>query len=408
MGDELWDTEELNVGERYTLSQNEREFLMTGDPGSYTKAEIERRVADKALKLPDRIQQLIDDVSLLYFDGYVGNTENEEIWRQSLGISNRLQLVRDTPILRTREARGGPEQEFGFQIGSLIRMVRGGTVPPDLVWGLIIGLIGEPRGEEHYQREATNLVDFFDELNDRLDWRLVTAGTRAHEGGDGFEIEREEILDILQQAELAPAPPLIDRIIAEYSTQESGLSSGEARESWEADSTQTDHPNPPEDMSSSEELRQASLRRIVHLLVEKTKLRGIDRLAKDLREDTFGIQNWESSGIDAEQAFRTVVENESETHVGDLSQTSIKGQNNMTHMLRVLASPHSVWTNRPALAESPEDNNYWTLTDYGSLLYETRFRRNCSTNWIYELMREDESIDGHLKESIYRLIGGGN
>jgi hypothetical protein len=287
-------------------------------------------------------------------------------------------------------------------------MIRGGTIPPDLVWGLIIGLNGEPRGEEDYHREATNLVNLFDELNDRLDWRLVTAETHAHEGGEGFEKEREEILDILQQAELAPAPPLVNRIIAEYSTQESELSPGEVRETWEADPTQTDHPDPTEDVSLSEETRQASLRRIVHRLVDQTQLRGIDRLAKDLRQDAFGLQNWISSGIDAEQTFRTIAENENETHVEELSQTSVKGQNNMTHMLRVLAAPHSTWINRPALAESPEDNNYWTVTEYGSLLYETRFRRNCSTNWIYELLREGESIDKHLKESIYRLAGNRN
>jgi hypothetical protein len=404
MGDELWDLEEFNVEEQRTLSQNERKFLMSGEPGSPTKAKMERRVANKAGKLPERIQQLIDDVSLLYFDGYVGNVENDDLWRQSLRISNRSQLVRDTPILRTREARGGPEQEFGFQIGTLIRMVRGEGVPPDLIWGLIIGLVGEPRGEEHYHREATNLVHLFDELNGRLDWRLVTAGTLTHEGGEGFETEREEILDILQQADLAPAPPLIDQIIGEYSTQDSELSSGETRELWEADPAQTDHPDPPEDAFTPEEIRQASLRRIVHRLLEQTQLRGIDRLAKDLRQDAFGIQNWKSSGIDAEQTFRTIAENENETHVGELSQTSAKGQNNMTHMLRVLASPDSTWVNRPALAESREDNNYWTVTDYGGLLYETRFRRNCSTNWLYELIGGSQSIGEHLKKCISKLV----
>jgi hypothetical protein len=238
--------------------------------------------------------------------------------------------------------------------------------------------------------------------------RLVTAGTRTHEGGDSFEVEREEILDILQQAELAPAPPLIDRIIAEYSTQESELSSGEAREIWEADPAQIDHPDPTEHALSPEEIRQASLRRIVYQLVEQTQLRGIDQLAKDLREDAFGLQNWKSSGIDAEQAFRTIAENKNDTYVGDLSQTSIKGQNNMTHMLRVLASSHSNWINRPALAESFEDNNYWTVTDYGSLLYETRFRRNFSTNWMYELIGKTETIDENLKEFIYSSINSGN
>jgi hypothetical protein len=78
----------------------------------------------------------------------------------------------------------------------------------------------------------------------------------------------------------------------------------------------------------------------------------------------------------------------------------------MTHMLRILASSHSNWINRPALAESSEDNNYWTVTDYGSLLYETRFRRNFSTNWIYELVRDSETISEHLRNPICRLVGG--
>lgn len=137
MADQLWDLSETDADEQRVLSQKEREYLMTGDSGTYTNAEMERRVATKAAKLPDRIQQLIDDVSLLYYRGHLSG-EDIQVWEDLLTINNRSRDVRDSPVARKTHQIPGDETKLGFEFGTLMRMVHDQSVPADLVWGIII------------------------------------------------------------------------------------------------------------------------------------------------------------------------------------------------------------------------------------------------------------------------------
>jgi hypothetical protein len=141
MVDYLWDLSETDADENRVLSQKERKYLMIGDPGTYTNAKMERRVATKVKKLPDRIQQLIDDVSLLYYRGHLKG-EDVQVWEDLLTINNRSRKVRDSPIARTTHQIPGDETELGFELGTLIRMIHEDPVPANLVWGTIVGLIG--------------------------------------------------------------------------------------------------------------------------------------------------------------------------------------------------------------------------------------------------------------------------
>jgi hypothetical protein len=291
---------------------------------------MERRAAAKAEKLPDRIQQLVDDICLLYYCGYVGTSETQDIWEDLLTLTNRSQIVRDSPIVQTEQS---PEIDLGFEIGSLIRMLHYEPVPSEFTWGAIVGLVGE--SPENWETEAENLVELFDDLEERYEWRLFSAGAEAHQD-DGFKEERKEIRELLRDYGFAAAPPLVDAILLEY-TEDSEQNLIERTErSWRADPEKTDHPTPPDEQPSAKEMRQSAFESIVSRLESQTLLRDLDRLAKDLREDAIRIQQRQWRGVDPDQAFQFVKEN-GETQIQEFDQKGTKGQNNMTTALRRLS-----------------------------------------------------------------------
>jgi hypothetical protein len=259
MSDNLWDIDAI-PDEQRVLSDKEREYLMTGDPGSYTYADMDRRVAGKAEKLPERFQQFIDDVCLLHHGEALDEKATSDIWDDFVSVSNRSQLVRDSPVLRIGQELAGPERDLGFEIGSLIRLISKDSLTSEFVWGLSIGMLGEPQGE--YNKEADQLVQLFDKLEKKYELRLVSAGSRAQED-DGFHEERQEIRDILQQNGFAPAPPLVDAVLIEYTESGSNEVLAISDKSWRADPDETEHPTPPDDMPSQEEMRRTSLEMIV-------------------------------------------------------------------------------------------------------------------------------------------------
>ena len=402
MADHLWDLNKTDAGAQRYLSKKEQQFLMSGDSGSYTTAEMERRVSEKAEKLPSRIQQLIDDISLLHYRGYLGEEVDPVIWEDLLAISNRSQAVRDAPIVRTANQQNGSEVDLGFEIGSLLRMIHDDAVPTDLAWGFIVGLIGE--ADDNWEIEAGNLVDLFGELEQQYEWRLVSAGAKAQED-DGFREEREEIRELLHEHGFSPVSPLVNAVLLEYTNDGSDSLIETTEESWKADPSQTEHPKPPDEMPSAEAMQRTSLQSIISKLDEQTCLRSIDRLAKDLKEDAIRIQRREWRGVNPDKAFRFISEN-GETQIQEFEQTETKGQNNMTTALRKLSYEDSTWVNRPAIQENEGENMYWELTPYGSLLYKTRTKHNCSPNWIYNIITDPERVDSETTSIISGVLDG--
>ncbi len=374
---------------------------MTGDPGSYTYAEMDRRVTDKAEKLPERFQQFIDDICLLHYDERLDEEAVDNLSEDFVNIANRSQLVRDSPVLRIGHELADSERDLGFEMGSIVRLISENDISPEFVWGLIIGLLGEPQGE--YNKEADQLVRLFDELEKKYELRLVSAGSRAQED-DGFHEERQEIRDILQQEGFAPAPPLVDAVLTEYTESGSDGVLAISDKSWRADPDQTEHPTPPDEMPSSEEIRRTSLEMIVNKFDEETRLRDVDRLAKQLREDAVRIQNREWRGVDPDQALQFVAES-GETQIQEFDQTEPQGQNNMTTALRRLSYKDSTWVNQPVLQEKQGENSYWELTPYGEVLYKVRIEYNCSINWVYDAIVNPDHIGEKMSIAISHIIG---
>lgn len=400
MDDPLWDMSETDPDEQRSLSEIEQQYLLTGDPGTYTISEMEDRVAVKTKKLPDRVQQLIDDISLLYFHGSLKN-DQDELWEDILSISGRSQLVRKSPIVRTDNQQSDPELNLGFEVGSTIRLLYDEDVPAELIWGVIIGLVGE--SDQDLEREVENLVELFAELENYYETRLVSAGTKAHED-DGFEEERKQIREVLREQGFATAPPLVDTVLLEYSREDTAVQLESTEKSSSTDSNPAEHPEPPSENPPSEDVHRTSFESIVSRLANQTRLRSIDRLAKDVREDVIQIQNREIWGVDLDSLLCFLGEN-GKKPIGEFDEINAH-QNSKTHALGVLSYKDSTVVNRPVTREYAEAK--WSLTPYGEILYITRMEYNCSTNWIYNLIADPERLDDDRTSLISRVIGAEN
>ena len=396
MDDPLWDTGEVDPDEQRSLAEKEQQFLLAGDAGTASDTDMEDRIPDKAEKLPDRFQQLVDDISLLHYHGYLEDAENE-IWEGLLSISNRSQVVRESPIARTAQQRSGPELDLGFEIGSILRFIHDESVPAELVWGVIIGLVGE--SDRDWEREAGNLVELFGELEGYYESRLVSAGREAHED-DGFREERNQIREILREQGFDPAPPLVDVVLQEYTRGETAAELESTEKPLSTDPNPAEHPEPPSMSPSSEDVHQTSLESIVSRLTNQTRLRSIDRLSKDLREDVFQIQNREIWSVDLDAIVCFLGEN-GKTQIQDFDEIKAR-QHSKTRALRLLSYTDSTIVNRPVTREDSDAK--WILTPYGELLYKTRIEYNYSTNWMFNLIANPEHLDDDIASIITRAI----
>lgn len=398
MSERLWDLDEVDPSGQRGLSEKEQQFLMTGDGGTAPDADLERRIEAKVNKIPERVQRFIDDVALLAYRGYLDDAD-DELWQRILSISIRSQVVRDEPIVRSNQQLE-PGDNLGFELGSVLRLIHEEPVPSALVWGIITGLVGE--SSNNWEREAEKLVELFNDLEAQYESRLVFGGTKAHKD-DAFQEERDEIREILRTNGFAPAPQLVDAVLQEYTTGQSGAELQQPEIPSSSDSDPSEHPEPPRERADSEDTLRTNLESIVSRLAEQTRLRSVDRLAKELSEDAIRIQNQQWRGVDADQVFCFVGKN-GRTEIGNFEQTN-KGQNNVTATLRRLSYKDSTWVNRPVLSETADGSATWELTPYGELLYKVRMEHNCSTNWMYNLIADPDRLDEDIISKINRVIG---
>lgn len=400
MGSPLWDADETDANKQRSLSDGEQQFLLTGDPGTENISKIEERISRKATMLPSRVQQLIDDISLLYQGGYLEDG-TDEMWDDLLSVSGRSQRVRESEITRKTHSQSDTESNFGFEIGSMIRFLHNEEVPDDLIWGFIIALVGEP--DKRWGQEGENLSELLGYIEERGQNRLVSAGVIGYTG-DGRQQEYNEIREILREQGYTNAPPLVSGIKREYEGDGNLPKQSEypaTKTTLSSDSLdRDDHPEPPDDFPSPEEMYQTQIESILSRFEDHTPLASVDRLAERAREDVNHIQNKEIWGVDCDAIFSYLGEN-GETHVQNTDEINAT-RHSKTHVLKILASEESSVVSRPVTTKRAKAT--WSLSPYGELLYEIRTERDCSTDWLYYHAVDADRIDNEMSSLISRVI----
>jgi hypothetical protein len=151
----------------YVLNGKDRMYCVTGNAeGSYKKSELKSRISeDRLQKLPQRFQDLFDDISLVEYSDieFLTESDKEKIWEELIDTERRAS---NTLGFHIRSAEPPtPVYNFGVELGAVIRAIKQTDKPEtaDLVWGFAVGLNASPR--EEFEIEE----DRMDDLTSRLD-----------------------------------------------------------------------------------------------------------------------------------------------------------------------------------------------------------------------------------------------
>lgn len=379
------------------LTGRERNYLLTGETDPYGESKFTRDVSDKADMLTERVQDLIDDICLLYLGEHLEGSEGEHVFNVS-DLEFRTQLVRDQETVRIDQESTESASEFAFEVGSLLKMLEVGSDPADIIWGVLIGLVGHPKSR--FTNELDTVERILRKLENRHQERLFHVGaTLALDGRDGDSELRETANNILRKEGITPVPILVDAIV-QYQINPASEPLGLQMDSYTRDTSQRGPPKQPSGEISVKEWDETDIRSLVQMLLEETRLRDIEVLCVDLRSDIRQVNDRMQFGTHAKDLFRNMSLDGS---TGSFPSSTYSSHEMRTAVLNRLSGQEEspLWTTRPVIEESGDDN--WKLTPYGRLLYRTIFDSDGSTSWIYHVLlaensmsAEDESLVGDV------------
>lgn len=433
---------------RFALTEMEKELLQIG----YVENRSTRndRVLARRDALPERIRCLIEDVGLLWsqsffssdrwefglvppedrFDEMASHAEilgDEEITTieaaKAADVDDSTRDPYETPfdapadlwdeIIQTPRVAHheredvffsggpafGPEIQFGFELGSLLRSIR----PDDyqshfqsrwkpaadiagggLIWGVLLAFLGGPKQSVHEERDRlTDLFELFRELHDE---RVSQANKMPSVDEVNDARYDEATLNAVEDMGFSPHPIVLNEV---------------------------EHHRLPGD---TEEGTLNIAKRVVREIVEVTPLTEVEQLRESLEADRETIAERSRRGV---ESARTVLDTvwdihianhateedssgesaadstaDSPTNTGEKQLTSkLVGNEHgintslATEVLNRLASTTDpeLWTTEAIVRknDSGERGTSWELTAYGQLLCEIEFRRDGETGWLY-------------------------
>jgi hypothetical protein len=393
-----WELDQERNPPKPTLTGRERIYLLTGETSGYGEPKLNKWATEKADMLTNRIQDLIDDICLLYLGDYLEDSKGEHVF--DVGeLQLRTQLVRDQPVVRTGQVATEPALEFAFEIGSLLSMLKVDSVPADIVWSFLIGLVGHP--ESCFEDERGTVERVLRQLENRHQERLFHAGTElALDDADGVPELRETTNEIFQKEGITPVPVLVDAVV-QYQINPASAPLDLNTESYPVDNTEGGPAEQPSVEMNMTKWDETNVRSLVQTLLAETRLRDVETLCDDLQADVRDINEKMLFGTRVRDIFRHMPQSGS---TGSFPPNTYSSYDMRTGVLHRLTGQeeHPLWTTRPVV-EEPEDD-LWKLTPYGHLLYRTMFDTGSSTDWVYEILLSENALSAEDESSIRDVL----
>lgn len=475
---ELDVVDDQNLNSKYVLSGDQRRLIKTRQESD--RSDRNEKILRKRDRLPERIQHLIDDVALLADSAYtsagrwekglverkerrskwaewhqqirhIEESDDEidfeerdfeaadveyyqspfdspaEFWDALIDVKQRNQQVRDDVFFHGSSV-ASKEVEFGYEIGSLLRMLRpdNGEDPPgmDLIWGFVLAFIAGSKSE--IEHEEATLAEVIQEMNDRHDSRRDDAEQIPEPGevaqlGDDYD---ERTAAAVKEMGFKPHPILVR----------------EVRYHQPVLDDETNHKN--------------AAKKVVSNIADAVPLQVTDELYSRLVEDLEAVENRSVPGIDS---ARTVIEQlqrpeasedkDSEESESDESEDEVDAGNKDSEdtdndseehtskspsswvvsrksgeiasdlnidtsvisavMNRLSDDPDTeLWTTSPIVVGNDGEGAavHWELTHYGTLLAHILLRKNKDTRLLYWFALGPEELSLYERQMIIEAI----
>mgnify|MGYP003851068471 CR=1 FL=1 len=429
--------EDQNLNSKYVLSGRQRQLLVGRSVNN--RRDGNNKILEKRDKLPDRIQDLTEDIALMHYQSLFSESnwesgvlddesqtesqpalnklleesdsiaeasdmevEPEELdvyetpldsptvlWEELLQMPCRSQSVRDSVFFH-----GNPvfsrEAELGFELGSVLWMVRPDSydsyfdrqwdtdcdvVGGGLVWGFLLSFLGKSRDELDTERQQMKAL--FERLLELQSERKSEADRMP----DKDDIETVQWTDATEEAVrevgFRPTPTLLKEV--EYH--------------------QIRHRGAVDDYG----VKKKEAKSVVEKIAEKTPLTKVDALADSLSGDLEIVRSRGVPGIDSARVAleplwtrheklheKTLREDKEKDILQPSSQAigeelGIDGSTISRVLNRVSDSSDSdCWTEEQLLyKDEKKRGGKWKFDPYGSLLCYTEFNRGGELDWLH-------------------------
>lgn len=435
--------DDQNINSRYVLSGAQRGLIINGHGSD--RSTKNRKILKKRDHLPERIQHLVDDVAVLYGSPYFSDelweqgmsppkekhskfaelqrwaqnrdfTEEElreqnfeerdvehydspfdsavELWDELIDIKQRSQQVRDDVFFHGNSVVS-KETQFGYEIGSILRMLRPnyGDFPPgaDLIWGFMLAFVGQPLA--NMDREQEVIASLVEDLNSRSETRQIEAEQMPEPdkimelGADFDEVTAEAI------GEMGITPhPIVVREVRYH-----------------------------QPVLEDSELKKKAAKRVVADLIDVVPLRELDELGTRVTQDLGTMRERSVPGTESIQQILGAYlreensegdennnsGNEETTDVAekrfvrrlttpDIANTIGIDKSSISTILNRITSDHEseLWTTNSLVHRKEESGRRvsWELTNYGELLLHVNFKREAKTDILYWFALGPEEI----------------
>lgn len=457
-----------NLNSKYVFSGVQRELVKTGDVNERSKRN--EGVLKKRDRLPERIQHLIEDIALLHDTAYLSderwktgkvdrkNTQTawadfhrqrrandgeaslesvkieerevehyespfdspSELWEELISIDQRSQQVQDN-ILRHGASAVSTETEFGYEIGSLLRILRPDReedIPgSELIWGFILAFIGQSR--DALDQEEKMLDELITKMRDNHDSRRKDA-ERAPDLDDptAFTEPAEEVTaEGIKEAGFEPHSILVREVLHHQPVLENDEHHKNAVKqlvSKIADTVplrQVDqlYSQLTQDLSTLESrsvpgIESAQLVIEGHMIADDSDSSGTDPddsvSGKELDDES--VQNAEESKASSEKEGNSVPEAVTKNGASISTAIGVDDSVGTTVLNRLSADGNGeLWTTR-SIFDNKDDG--WRPTPYGRLLAHVTHRRGGDTDLLYWFALGPEEVTLYERKLIVEAI----
>jgi len=208
----------------YRLIKTERHFAERGEvppDSSWRPSQLEDNVVEKVELLPQRFETLLDDIELLYENGYLGPEHFGDALLELFEIKEDDDLASQfTYSVTGRQLKNSGSVEFGRKLGRMVSQLllfptglERDEVRADVVWGFMEGIGGYRAPEdgsftakctERHQRRIKRKAEHKPPVEDIKQLRERLTKQR--------ERERNQIREILNARGVEPTNLIIDRV----------------------------------------------------------------------------------------------------------------------------------------------------------------------------------------------------
>lgn len=379
-----WEIDDDYSPPEYVLAGGQREFIATGDSSIYSDTKTPANaIKRKAARLPSRFQDLLDDVALLEYGGYLSETE----WAEITAITPRTEAFHGENVSFTQPESANADIQFGLAMGSMIQTLHekapGESDWTDVVWGFLLGFVIAPPGQE--SKEQERLGEFISALRRRKSERYQLVSRQPDQLRHVLtqqQNSRELVEEKLKEHNIKPLDVVSDWVYKELRSRGNPITDALVDDFLEHEVNQS----------------TLELANEVHL-----------DLLKDA--ETITEQGYTHPDVDAVDVLRPLA-SDSDLSSHEIHTATNLPKSNVTAILDRLSDSSGTenWTIHPVVKG---DRTAWNLTAYGEvvtqILYEIdktggKLNRKNPAGWIYNYALDPQQMDEERRELLENLL----